>query len=112
MGVNIGMVRVVVALVAGLGWGFSRRRCPALLQVLSIAALALAIATLLAEGVRWQLVPWQGLALAVATAAALRRWRPGHSRRWRRVAGRVAQRLLRRPAVTSSVGSGDRIRAP
>ena len=88
MGVNIGMVMVVVALVAGLGWGFSRRRCPALLQVLSIAALALAIATLLAEGVRWQLVPWQGLALAVATAAALRRWRPGHSRRWRRVAGR------------------------
>src|SRR6185437_2712649 len=28
------------------------------------------------------------LALAVAVAAALRRWRPGRSRRWRRVVGR------------------------
>ena len=53
-----------------------------------MAALALAVATLVVEGLRWQLVPWQVLALAVAAAAALRRWRPGHSRRWRRVAGR------------------------
>ncbi|HEY8792207.1 MAG TPA: hypothetical protein VIL96_04950, partial [Gaiellaceae bacterium] len=40
---------------------------------------------------RWQLVPWQVLAVAVAAAAALRRWRPGHSRRWRRV---IARSLL------------------
>src|SRR5207248_2001992 len=40
------------------------------------------------EDTRWQLVPWQDLAIAVAGAAALRRWRPGHSRRWRRVIAR------------------------
>jgi predicted dienelactone hydrolase len=43
---------------------------------------------LVVDGLRWQLVPWQALALAVAIAAALRRWRPGRSRRWRRVVGR------------------------
>ena len=61
-----------------------------MLAVLSIAAAALASATLLAAGMRWQLVPWQVLGLAVAVAAALRRWRPRHSRRWRRVVGRGA----------------------
>jgi dienelactone hydrolase len=88
MGANIDTVMVVVTLATGLWWGFSPRRHKAMLAVLSIAAAALAGATLLAEGLRWQLVPWQGLALAVAVAAALRRWRPGHSRRWRRVVGR------------------------
>ena len=88
MGANISTVMVVVALVAGLWWGFSRGRRPALLELVSVAALVLAVATLVVEGLRWQLVPWQVLALAVAAAAALRRWRPGHSRRWRRVAGR------------------------
>ena len=88
MGANISTVMVVVALAAGLWWGFSRRRRPALLELFSVAALVLAVATLVVEGLRWQLVPWQVLALAVAAAAALRRWRPGHSRRWRRVAGR------------------------
>jgi predicted dienelactone hydrolase len=88
MGANVSTVMVVVALATGLWWGFSHGRRPALLELFSIAALALAVATLVIEGLRWQLVVWQVLALAVAAAAALRRRRPGHSRRWRRVAGR------------------------
>ena len=80
---------VVVALTAALWWALSRQRRPAVLQALSSAALVVAGVTLAVEGVRWQLVPWFVLALAVAVAAALRRWRPGHSRRWRRVVGRV-----------------------
>ena len=51
MGVNVSTVMVVVALVAGLWWGFSRRRRRALLGVFSIAALALAVATLVIDGV-------------------------------------------------------------
>jgi fatty acid desaturase len=85
MGANIDTAMVVVTPASGLWWGFSRRRNEAMLAVLSIAAAALARATLLAAGMRWQLVPWQVLGLAVAVAAALRRWRPRHSRRWRRV---------------------------
>jgi dienelactone hydrolase len=88
MGLNIDTVMVVVTLAAGLWWGSARRRRPALLEVFSIVALALAGTTLVTEGLRWQLVPWQLLAVAVAGAAALRRWRPGRSRRWRRVAAR------------------------
>jgi predicted dienelactone hydrolase len=88
MGANIDTVMVVVTLATGLWWVFSRRRQEAMLGAFSIASVAMAGATLLAEGLRWQLVPWQVLALAVAVAVALRRWRPGHSRRWRRVVGR------------------------
>jgi predicted dienelactone hydrolase len=88
MGANVSTVMVVVALATGLWWGFSRERRQALLELFSLVALALAVATLVVEGLRWQLLLWQVLALAVAAAAALRRWRPGHSRRWRRVAGR------------------------
>ena len=88
MGANVSTVMVFVALAGGLWWGFARGRRQALLQLFSVAALVLAVATLVVEGLRWQLVLWQVLALAVAAAAALRRWRPGHSRRWRRVAGR------------------------
>src|SRR6476646_7711819 len=90
MGTNIDTAMVVITLATGLWWGFSRRRYKGMLGVFSIAAAALASATLLAEGLRWQLVPWQVLALAVGVAAALRHWRPGHSRRWRRVVGRGA----------------------
>jgi dienelactone hydrolase len=79
---------VGVALVAALWWGISRHRRPAVLNTLSFAAPVLAVLTLAPEGTRWQLVPWQVLAVAVAAAAALRRWRPGHSRRWRRVTAR------------------------
>ena len=79
---------VVAALAAGLWWALSRRRRPAALEALSVGALVLALITLAVDGVQWQLVPWQVLALAVTADAALRRWRPGHSRRWRRVIGR------------------------
>ena len=79
---------VVTALTAGLWWALSRRRRPAALEALSVGALLLAVITLAVGGFQWQLVPWQLLALAVTAAAALRRWRPGHSRRWRRVIGR------------------------
>jgi predicted dienelactone hydrolase len=49
-----------------------------------------AILALALDGMRWQLVPWQVLAFAVAAGAAVRRLRPGHSRRWRRVIARSA----------------------
>jgi len=80
---------VIVALTSALWWATSRRRRPAVLQALSVAAVVLAGVTLAGESLRWQLVPWFVLAFAVAVAAALRRWRPGRSRRWRRVVGRV-----------------------
>jgi dienelactone hydrolase len=89
MDANISTAMVVVALAAGLWWGFSRGRRKGALALLSIAALALAGVALVVTGLRWQLVPWQVLSLAVAAAAALRRWRPGRSRRWRRVTGRA-----------------------
>jgi dienelactone hydrolase len=82
-------VLIIAALAAGLWWALSRRRQLAALEALSAAALVLALIALIVDGVQWQLVPWQVLAVAVAVAAALRRWRPGHSRRWRRVSGRV-----------------------
>jgi len=65
-------IMVAVALAAALWWALSRRHRPAALEALSFAALALALATLLVEGQHWQLVPWQVLALAIVTAAALR----------------------------------------
>jgi predicted dienelactone hydrolase len=80
---------VLLALTAGLWWAFSRHRLPAALELVSVGALVLTVAALVVEGLRWQLVPWQALALAVTVAAVLRRWRPGHSRGWRRVIGRV-----------------------
>src|SRR5712691_4959749 len=79
---------IVTALAAALWWAVSRHRRPAGLEAFSFAAAFLAVLTLALEDTRWQLAPWQVLATAVAGAAALRRWRPGHSRRWRRVAGR------------------------
>lgn len=88
MGANVSTVMIVVALAAGLWWGFARQRCRPRLQLFSVAGLTLAVTTLVVEGLRWQLVPWQVLALAIGAAAALRRWRPGRSRRWRRVAAR------------------------
>jgi fucose 4-O-acetylase-like acetyltransferase len=82
---------IVTALTSALWWAVSRHRRSAVLEAFSFAAALLAILTLALEGMRWQLVPWQVLATAVAAAAALRRWRPGHSRRWRRV---IARSLL------------------
>ena len=68
---------VVVALTAALWWALSRQRRPAVLQAFSAAAFVLAGVTLAVEGLRWQLVPWFVLAMAVGAAAVLRRWRPG-----------------------------------
>ena len=82
---------VGITLIAAVGCAVSRHRSPAVLEILSFAAPMLAALTLALEHMRWQLVPWQVLAVAVAAAAALRRWRPGHSRRWRRA---VARSLL------------------
>ena len=79
---------IIAVLAAAAWWALSRGRRPAALQALSVAALGLAVAAVVVEGLRWQLVPWQVVAVAVATAAALRRWRPGHFGRWRRVMGR------------------------
>src|SRR6266542_6262753 len=79
---------IVTSLTAALWWAVSRHRRPAVLEAFSFAAAFLAVLTLALEDMRWQLVPWQVLATAVAAGAALRRWRPGHSRRWRRVIAR------------------------
>lgn len=79
---------IVTALTAALWWAVSRNRRPAVLEAFSFAAGFLTILTPALEDLRWQLVPWQVLAIAVAAAAALRRRRPGHSRRWRRVIAR------------------------
>ena len=57
---------VVMVLTAALWWALSRQRHPAILQVLSAAAFVFAGVTLAVEGLRWQLVPWFVLALAVA----------------------------------------------
>ncbi len=81
---------VCVAFIAALWWAVSRHRRPAVLETFSFAALLLAVVALALEDMRWQLVPWEILAVAAAAAAALRRWRPGRSRRWRRVIARIA----------------------
>src|SRR5262245_38765028 len=83
------LVVIVLALLTTVWWIVARRRGPAALDMLSLAALGLAVAALALEGPRWQLVPWQLLALAVAVAAGVRRWRPGPSRRRVRVLGRL-----------------------
>jgi predicted dienelactone hydrolase len=82
---------IVTSFAAALWWAVSRHRRPAALDAFSYAAAFLAVLTPALEGARWQLVPWLVIAAAVAAAAALRRWRPGHSRRWRRV---IARSLL------------------
>src|SRR5919199_4914439 len=80
---------MIAAFVAAGWWAVARRRQPVALGVLSLGALGLAAVTLVAEGPHWQLVPWQLVATACAAAAALHWWRPGHSRRWSRVLGRL-----------------------
>jgi predicted dienelactone hydrolase len=82
---------IVTALTAAVWWAVSRHRRPGVLEALSFTVPLLAVLTLAFEGVRWQLVPWHLLAVGVAVAAALRRGRPGRSRRWQRV---IARSLL------------------
>jgi predicted dienelactone hydrolase len=82
---------VAVVLLSALWWAWSRHRRPAALQHLSAAAPLLAAATVVFDdGPRWQMFPWQALAVGVGLAAAVRHWRPGRSRRSVRVAGRGA----------------------
>jgi dienelactone hydrolase len=81
---------VATTLVAVGWWVVARHRWQNALDVLSLASLGLAVVTLGVEGMRWQLVPWQLLALTVAVFVGLRRWRPGRSHRSTRVLSRVA----------------------
>ena len=81
---------VIDGFLAASWWALCRHRLANALEALSLGALLLAIATLAVNTRQWQLVPWQVLAVSVAAAAAFRRWRPGHSRRWRRATGRGA----------------------
>ena len=85
----IDSVLMITAFVAAAWWAVARSRLPVALGVLSLAALGLAAVALVVEGLHWQRVPWQLVAAACAGAAALRWWRPGHSRRWNRVVGRL-----------------------
>src|SRR5215217_8355300 len=79
---------IVTALTAVLWWAVSRHRRRAVLEAVSFAAALMMVLTLALGETHWQLVPWQLLALAGGAAAALRRWRPARSRRWRRVIAR------------------------
>ena len=88
MGTSIDTAMVVVTLAAGLWWGFARRRRQDLLQNV-LDRRAGSIGCHAGRG---------GPALAARSVAGsrcrgrgrrrFRRWRPGHSRRWRRVIGR------------------------
>jgi dienelactone hydrolase len=90
---TIDRILIIVTFATAVWWAVSRRRRPDALAAISVCALVSAVGSLAVEGVVWQLVPWQLLAGAVAGAAALRHWRPGRSRRWRRVIGRSALAL-------------------
>src|SRR5918912_964338 len=80
---------MVIAVAGALWWAFATGRFPRALAVLSLVSLGLAAVTLAAEGLHWQLVSWQVLGTACAAAASFRWWRPGHSRPWNRVLGRL-----------------------
>src|SRR5439155_26784888 len=81
---------ILVATLSALWWAFARHRAPVALERLSLAGLGLGVLAVALEGVHWQLVPWQVLALACAVVALLRRQRLARSRRVVRVFGRVA----------------------
>ena len=50
---------MVTVVVGALWWAFARGRFPPALAVLSLISLGLAAVTLVAQGLHWQLVPWQ-----------------------------------------------------
>src|SRR5438067_10340337 len=83
-------VLMLAATLAALWWAFARHRAPLALEWLSLAGLGLGVLVLALEGVHWQLVPWQLLALACAAVALLRRQLLARSRRVVRVFGRAA----------------------
>ncbi|HSS53425.1 MAG TPA: hypothetical protein VLK79_02145 [Gaiellales bacterium] len=67
---------VVVVVAAAAWWELSRSRRPAALEAVSVVSFGLAVALVVVEGLRWQLVPWQLVpwqlvAVAVAAAATL-----------------------------------------
>src|SRR5438132_10431157 len=76
---------ILTATLSALWWAFARHSAPLALERLSLAGLGLGVLAVALEGVHWQLVPWQLLALACAvvallrasTAGALPRGRPG-----------------------------------
>ncbi len=74
---------VAVVLVSALWWACSRHRRPAALQRLSAVAPVLAVATVIFDaGPRWQMAPWQALAVGVgARRRAASSGGPGRSRR-------------------------------
>jgi dienelactone hydrolase len=84
---------ILVATLSALWWAFARHRAPIALERLSLAGLGLGVLVLALEGVHWQLVPWQLLALVCAAVALLRRQRLARSRRIVRVVGRAALML-------------------
>src|SRR5438309_9782394 len=81
---------IVAATLSALWWAFARNRAPVALERLSLAGLGLGVLAVALEGVHWQLVPWQLLALACAAVALVRRQRLARSRRVVRVFGRAA----------------------
>lgn len=81
---------IAAVVVAGSWWALSRLRRPDDLERLSLVVVVLTVSTVVFDGPRWQMVPWQVMGVAIATAAASRQWRPGRSRRWQRVIGRGA----------------------
>jgi hypothetical protein len=66
---------IVPTLITALWWAVSRHRRAAVLEAFSFAAASVTVLMPALEDMRWQLVPWQVLAVAVAAAAALRRRR-------------------------------------
>src|ERR1051326_1641115 len=81
---------ILAATLSALWWAFARHRAPIALEWLSLAGLGLGLLVLALEGVHWQLVPWQLLALACGAVALLRRQHLARSRRIVRVFGRTA----------------------
>src|SRR5690349_13786413 len=81
---------IVAATLSALWWAFARHRAPLALERLSLTGLGLGLLALALEGVHWQLVPWQVVALACAVVALVRRQRLARSRRVVRVLGRAA----------------------
>src|SRR5215210_4488473 len=86
-------VLILVATLSALWWAFARHRASVALEWLSFAGLCLGVLAVALEGVHWQLVPWQLIALACAAVGLLRRQRLARSRRVVRVVGRAALML-------------------
>ena len=80
---------VAAAAASALWWIKGRDRLPAVLNRLSLAALAVAVVARVIQGPRWQLAMWELLVAVVATLAGLRMWRPGHSIKLTRIGGRA-----------------------